>query len=165
MPAFLTPFVMRLIALGAAFLAFGGFCAYRMHQHDQIALNALQSEFDAFKGGVKALGDAAQKRADAENLANAKRKADADKENAAAHAVDARAIASLRLAADRARGRQLPAAPSGSSRPDLLCLDRAEYQRADGEATERLRQGARGLADEGTAATVDLNTAKAWAKK
>ena len=60
MPAFLTPAILRLIAIGAAFLAFGGFCAYRMHVHDQIAYNALQSEFDTFKGGVAALGKAAE---------------------------------------------------------------------------------------------------------
>ena len=165
MPAFLTPAVIRLIVLGAAFLAFGGFCAYRMHAHDQIELRALQSEFDTFKGGVAALGKAAEDRKVKQEADDLKRKQNADKENKDALAVANRSIAELRKRADSRPGRgELPKPPATSSRPDLACFDRAEYQREDGILTQRLLQGARGLADEGTEATIDLNTAKAWAR-
>ena len=156
---FLTPAILRLVALGLAFLAFGAFTAYRMHKHDQIALNALQSEYDTFKGGVAALGKAAEVRTKAENAANLKRKQDADKENADAFAVANRTIASLRRDADRARGSFVPGASSTAKRPDLACFDRVELE----SAVRGLVTEVRGFVDEGGKATLDLNTARVWA--
>lgn len=57
-------------------------------------------------------------------------------------------------------GGKLPAIPTGTSRPDLACFDRAEYQRAYGEFIAEIR----GFADEGAACTIDLNTSKEWVR-
>jgi len=59
----------------------------------------------------------------------------------------------------------LPAAPAASSRPDLACFQRADFERESRELIEQLRAGIRGLADEGTAATVDLDSAKLWGQR
>lgn len=124
-------------------------------------LDTCKSEHAAFVAQVKAAGDAqnaAAKLKDAENQTRMER---ANSENATAKSRLAIALNSLRQSNP---GRsELPPAPAGSSRPDLACFDRAEYLRADGIATQKLFAGARGLADEGAAATVDLDTAKRWA--
>ena len=77
----LNPLVWRLIVYGAICATLMGFGAYEMHAHDARKLAQLQSDFDVFKGGVAALGKAAELRAKAEIEANAKRKANADAEN------------------------------------------------------------------------------------
>jgi len=162
MPAFLTPAVIRLIALGVAFLAFGGFCAYRMHAHDQIAYNALQSEFDTFKGGVKALGVAAEARKVEQEAADKQRKEKADVERIAAkRTLDGlySAYASLRDSRKGSGGSILssPAPVAGGSA--TATFDRAAFDRAisdfDAGAVEILKQG--------DGAISDLNTAKRWA--
>lgn len=128
-------------------------------------LRALQSDFDQFRGGVEALGKAAIERQKATELANQRQKEQADARNKLDSDKLRSDLARLRLAADSSRRGELPSAPAGSSRPDLLCLDRAEYQREDGILTQRLLQGARGLADEGSKATIDLNSGKDWVSK
>lgn len=163
MPAFLTPALIRLIALGAAFLAFGGFCAYRMHEHDQIAYDALQSEYDTFKGGVKALGEAAQKSADIKTAADklAKEKADAASV-VAKRTLDGlySAYASLRDSRKGSGGSILsaPAPAAGSSA--IVAFDRTAFDRAISD----FDAGAVGVLKQGDAAIADLNTAKAWAR-
>ena len=146
-------------AVGVAVLALSGALWWQTER-----LAACRDEFSQFKGGVAALGMAAAKDAAEKDMWNKLTKDKADAENAKTHATDRDTIKRLRDANDAGRS-AVPAAPAGSSRPDLACFDRAEYQRADGVATQRLLEGARGLADEGTASTVDLNTAKGWAQK
>lgn len=151
------------VAAGAA----GGTAAWKFQgmrlDSAKAATVAVQAKFDVFVAQVAAEGKVAQQRADTQAAADKLRAKEADDENKHVHALDSQRIASLRHDLD-SRSNGLPAVPAGSSRPDLLCLDRAEYQREDGAAFVRLRQGARGLADEGTAATLDLNTTKMWAK-
>ena len=123
-----------------------------------LRLGTCKAEFATFVGGVDALGKAAEKASQDKAMRDKLFKENADAENT-------RTVAALRATVKRLRdaspsGSFVPAAPAGASRPDLACFDRAEYQRADGGFTE----GARGLADEGTAATVNLNTAKDWAR-
>lgn len=132
-----------------------------MHRHDKIDYDALKTQYDQFMGGIKAIGKAAQDRAAAQQKADLAKKEQADAENARTHAADAVTIASLRRQRDSARGSNVPAAAPGSSRPDLACFDRAALESALGGLLAEIR----GLADEGTAATVDLNTAREWAKK
>jgi hypothetical protein len=54
----------------------------------------------------------------------------------------------------------LPAPGASAGDPDLACFDRPLVERAYGTLVRGLRE----LADEGSAATVDLDTAKRWAQ-
>lgn len=144
----------RLIAVAALVAALGSYGMTMRVQRDN-----ARSEYAEFKAqSAKAAWLAAEK-ALQETIENQKRKESADAENSQALATLAGTIKRLRN--ERPAGSFVPAAPTGSSRPDLACFDRSEYQRADGIFTDRARR----LADEGAKATVDLDTAKEWAKR
>lgn len=119
---------------------------------------ALKAEYEQFKGGVKALGEAAKKAAAEKEAADIKRKADTDALHQAA--VDALNADLRRLRNQRSPSGGLPQAPAASSRPDLACFDRpllaGALRALDGDFQE--------IAGEGAAATIDLNSAKAWAQ-
>ena len=141
--------ILALVAGGAA---------YKMREHDQIKYNALKAEYERFKGGVAALGEAATK-AVADEVANGvKLKARTDDENKRVVASLRADIRRLRDDADRARGSHVPAAGAGAVRPDLACFDRAALE----SALRGLVAEVRGLVDEGAEATVNLNAAKLW---
>lgn len=154
----------RWIALAALLAASAAFGAYRMHVHDQIAYNALRSEFDVFRGGVEALGKAAQEQAKATELANLERKRDAD-----AKAVKAKrdldglyaAYTGLRDSRKGASRSLLssPAPAPGSAA--TATFDRAAFDRAISD----FDAGAVGILKQGDSAIVDLNSAKTWARK
>ena len=151
------PLSMLWIAGGIALAAFlaGGSAAWMVQGW---RLDAVKAEYAAFVTKVKAVGDAqnaATKLKDAENKTRMEK---ANAENARTKSALAVALNSLRNT--RPSSSFVPAAPAGAKRPDLACYDRAEYSRATGKLVE----GLRGFADECTAATVDLNTAKDWAK-
>lgn len=151
------PWLLFWIA-GCSFVA-GGSVAWEVQSW---RLDALQARFDLFVSQTEALEKAAQIKADETKKSDQLKKEQADRENIRIHAADAATIKRLR---DQNSSRSiLPPAPAGSSRPDLICLDRVEYLREDGNATEKLFSGARSLSDEGTANTIDLNTAKNWAQ-
>ena len=120
----------------------------------------VQQAYDSFKAQVKVEGEEAQKKAAAQEMSDKLRKDTADAENKATVASLTADIAKLRHDRDSARGDFLPAAPAGSSRPDLSCYDRAALESALGGFIAEIR----GYADEGAAATVDLDTAKKWAQ-
>ena len=143
---------------GAVVIGMGAAIAVQTYR-----LDSLRVEYAEFKAGVEALGDAAKKSAKEKEAKDKANKEQADAENARTTANLNAVIAKLR--AQRTSSGALPAAATTSSRPDLACFDRAEYQREDGVATAKLLGGARSLADEGTAATVNLNTAKGWATR
>lgn len=125
-------------------------------------LASCKQEFATFQSQVKALGEVAAAKAKAQEAADIAKKEKIDNENQALRANNAALVRKLRLAAN-SRKRELPAAPAASRRPDLICLDRAEYQRENGAINQRLFEGIRRLADEGTASTIDLDSAKSWA--
>lgn len=129
---------------------------YFKGRHD--GAESVQARFDVFVAKTEALGAEAQRRADQQKADDklAKEKADAD--NLKTVAALNGAIVGLRNA--RPAGNLVPAAPAGSRRPDLICFDRQAYQSAYGGLVKELR----GIADEGTAATVNLDTAKLWAQ-
>lgn len=147
--------LIGILALGAA-VFFGG--AHWQGRRDQARYEALKTEYAGFVATVKAQGEAAAKHSKEQEKADIQRKKDADD----AHA---KTVSNLKSTIDGLRKSRpssgfVPAAPAGSSRPDLICFDRAEYIRTDGEFTTE----ARGLADEGSTATIDLNSAKSWAQ-
>lgn len=95
---------------------------------------------------------------------NEMRRERANAENAQTKSSLTIALNSLRSESDR-RAFKIPEASQTSSRPDLACFDRAELSREVGEILKRFRGRTRELADEGTANTVDLNTAKKWVQE
>ena len=139
-------------------LAIAGAGAYANGVRWEAKYDKLQASYDTFKGGVAALGEQAKAKAALQALADLKKQERADDENKRTVATLRADIKRVRLEADRARGGGVPAAPAGASRPDLACFDRAAFESAYGELTAEVRGGA----DEGTEATVDLNTAKIW---
>jgi hypothetical protein len=133
----------------------------RLHSEKE-AHEATKIQYRTFVSETKRRGEAAAKKAKAQEAADRKRKEAADAENKRLRNDN---VALTRRLRDANPPRsELPEAPASSSRPDLICLDRAEYQRENGKAIARLFEGARGLADEGTANTIDLDTAKRWAQ-
>lgn len=124
----------------------------------------LKNEFAAFKGGVAALGEKAKADALAKQTADKERKDKADAENKRTADALRADIERLRLERDRANRRLLPAAPSGSKCPEgQACFDRAELEREIRGRMDEVRAELRKLVDEGSAVTIDLDTAKRWA--
>lgn len=150
--------MILLIALGIS-AAGDAFLANRWLAAREDAASEHQARID-FIASQKALGEEAAKKAALQQASDKLKKDTADAENAKRIADLNGTIGRLRKQRDSAGAGRLPPAPAGSTRVDLACFDRAEYQRAYGEFVARLR----GLADEGTAATVDLDSAKKWAQ-
>ena len=154
------PKLYEYLAIVLALAAFGAVCYVKGGEGPKAALAAKTAQFEAFQASVKALGDAAQKASDARKAKDIADKEKADHENATAHAVDTATIAKLRHDLDaRTNGNYLPAAPASSGNPSLACFDRASLEFAVRDFIADIR----GQVDQGTAATIDLNPAKAWA--
>jgi hypothetical protein len=126
-------------------------------------LASEKAAFAEFKVEVKVIGQQAELHAKMVEAQDKRDKEKIDEQTAKDHTTIAALTRKLRD--NNPPSSTLPEAPANSKRPDLLCLDRAEYKRTDGEAIKRLFEGARGLADEGTANTIDLNAGKSWAQK
>ena len=141
--------VVAIALIGAA----AGFYGKIHHDGYEQGSAEVQTKWDA--ANRKAEGEARAKEAAdklAKDTADAEHKAAVDRLNAS--------IAKLRADADRRRAAFLPATPAATASSDTACFDRAKYLGAYGDLVE----GLRGLADEGTHAVADLNTAKKWAK-
>lgn len=152
------PLLLIWIALGAfAFGAVsGGGAAWTVQGW---RLDAVRAEFKGFVDTTRVLGEAAQKQSDATKAANQKRKDQADAENK--RTLDRLRADVKRLRDARAGGSFVPAAAAGTLRPDLACFDRPELERA----IRGFDIGIQGIVDEGSAAAVNLDTAKAWAQR
>ena len=138
-------------------IAFG---FYEGWKWERPAVKVAQEKLTTFTAQVKTLGETAQKAADARKLADQQAKEFTDAKIAAVQAAADSTIGKLRHdLATRTSGHYLPAAPVASSRPDLTCYDRASLERALGDFVTEIR----GIADSGTAATIDLDGAKTWA--
>lgn len=154
---------LRWLAYALALAGAAGWGAWKMHEHDAVAYNALTAEYSRFKGGVETAGRIAKEQAAAKEKADKEAKGKADEENRSALAAANDRIAKLRAAAKRndSRGGSLSAAPAGSVCPQgQTCFDTALYSRAIGDYDERARR----LADECTKVMIDFNTALEWAK-
>lgn len=120
-------------------------------------LDAVKTEYAEFKAGVKVLGEAAQAAADKKAAEDKAKKEKAD-------AYTKKVVADLnatveRLRDERAGSSLLPPAPAGSRSPEIAAFDRAELDGALSSFVERTAN----LIAEGSKATLDLDTAKAWA--
>lgn len=120
-------------------------------------LDAVKAEYAAFVAQVKAAGEAAEKIARQQQATDQQRKEQADVENK--HTLDALNADIKRLRHARASGGFVPAAPAAAGRPDLACFDRAELE----QSIRALDTSVQGIADQGSAATVNLDSAKRWA--
>ncbi len=153
-----SPTIILAIALGLSLLGNIGLGKWLISTKQEVA--RVQQAYDSFVAQVKVEGERSEAEAEARTAAELKSKEKADAENAKSAAAVAATISELRHQRDSSRRAFLSSTPPGSKCPDgQTCFDRAEYQRAYGGAVK----GLRGLADEGTAVTTDLNTAKKWA--
>lgn len=152
----------RWIVLAALLAASAAFGAYKMHQHDQVVLDALKSEYSQFKGGVEALGKAAQIRAKETEAANEQRRISADVENKRSTdklLADIAGLRSERAKRDTAGGFVSQAAP-GALNLKYACYDSAKLD----DALRKLDRGVQGLVAEGDKAVTDMNSSRAWAQ-
>ena len=151
--------ILRLIALGIALAAAAAAGGWMVHGYYAPRLKALQSNFDVFRGGVAALGKAAQDRAAAQQKADLAKKEAADRENARTVSDLNRRIAGMRNAINAGRG-GLSAPAASASDPSRTCFDPAGLA----DALQSLDRGVLGLVEEGAKAVTDLDTAKEWAR-
>lgn len=149
MRGFVSPMVIGVVALAVV----GGLLALQT-----MRLEGVKAEYAAFKANVKAVGEEAERKAKARELADKQNKEKADAENKTLRADNAALSRKLRDA--RARGGFVPAATPGARRPDIAPFDRAELERA----IQRLDDGVSGIVEKGDQARIDLDSAKRWAK-
>lgn len=151
------PMLLLWIALGAfaAGAVSGGGAAWTVQGW---RLDAVRAEFKGFVDVTRALGEAAQKESIRREAADKTKKDQANAENK--RTIDSLRADVKRLRDARAGGSFVPAAPAGSLRPELACFDRPELERA----IRGLDRTVQGLVDEGSEATVNLDTARAWAQ-
>lgn len=153
-----SPTILLAIALAVALA--GDALLAKLYVGKIADLAAETQRYTSFVDGVKVVGEKQEKdtAAKIKEHKDAKEKADADHEKAVAALVVT--VGELRKRADASSGgRIVPAAPAGARRVDLACFDRPLLESAiRGLVTE-----VRSIADEGAAATVDLDTARRWA--
>lgn len=149
--------VAKVIAAAALALALMGAGAYIMHAWDSKTIAVLRATYDRFVAETKAAGEAQNKIAAAQALQDKLKKEANDAENARTIAALNRTIAGLRNA--RPSSSFVPAAPPV---PAVLTSPASTGP----SLSERLElvEDIRRYVDEGSKATVDLDTAKNWAK-
>ena len=142
--------VVAIALIGAA----AGF--YGKIHHDGYAQGTAETQ---------AKWDAANRKAEeqsrAKEAADKLAKDSADAEHKAAVDRLNSTISKLRADADKRRASFLPAAPAATTSTDTACFDRPQYLGAYGSLVE----GLRGLANEGSQAVTDLDSAKKWANE
>lgn len=156
----------RILLMAAIAAALVGIGAAGAAKHYGPKLRALQADFDQFRGGVEALGRAAEKRTAETNAANEKRKRDADAEAGKTK----RDLAALYDAYGRLRDQRisagsgvLPPTAAAARDPDRICFSRAALDRGLVEADGVLQAGALPLLRRGDAGIGDLGVIRAWA--
>ena len=124
-------------------------------------LDAVRAEYAQVKGGVEALGHAAELAAKTKEAEDAVKKEKADAQNAKTKRDLAGLYAAYGSLRDqRARGSLLPEAAPGASSAVRIAFDRAGFD----SALSGFDKGVTGLLAEGDGAIADLNTAREWAR-
>lgn len=150
-----------MLAIALAVALAGDALLARLYVGAEKAGAAAVQALESFRAQVKVEGEAAEKKSKETEANDKKRKESADAENRATVSALNRTIGELRHQRDSATRAFLSKAPAGSKCPDeQTCFNAAEYRGAYGKLTADLRN----LADEGTAVTVDLDSAKRWAQ-
>jgi flagellar biosynthesis component FlhA len=140
--------------IAIAFALTLGFGALQTHR-----LHAEKKAFATFKTEVKVKGEQAKKDAEKQIAADKRQKEKADEQNK--RNSDSLNRELVRMRANNATRSLVPAATATASRPDLACFDRTDV---DG-ALRAFTAGTLELVGEGAKATVDLDTARAWAQR
>lgn len=109
---------------------------------------------------AKLESQAAQQKEAAEKKAQEDRKAKEQADEQTQSELDQLHRTIKRLRDERARASSVPAAPAGSSRPDLACFDRTLFSGAVGN----FEAGVEGLVVEGATAAIELDNARRWAR-
>ena len=109
---------------------------------------------------AKLESQAAQQKEAAEKKADEDRKAKETADENTQNQLDSLHRTIKRLRDERARAGSVPAAPAGSTKPDLACFDRTLFSGAVGN----LEAGVEGLVAEGTENTIALDNARRWAR-
>lgn len=120
-------------------------------------LESCKAEFQTFKSEVERVGKEAEIKVKQIEAENKLKKEQADNELKKLR-LDNAEFKRLRDSNPSERG--LPKAPADSRNPALSCFDRTSLESAYGELVKELR----GIADEGTEATIGLDTVKRWAQ-
>ena len=157
MKGFILPSPFMLYgALGALLIIAGLAISLKVQTH---RLAATKAEYATFMAQTKALGLAAQAKADKQNADLKSLKETIDHETKLNN--DKLAAADKRLRDQRrALGSILPKAAATSSHPDIACLRRAESD----AAIQRFVDGVAKLTEEGDSRTLEANAAKDWIK-
>ena len=122
-------------------------------------LNEVKEEYALFKGGVEALGKAAETAAKVKEAKDklAKEKADADKKRLTTDL----AATVKRLRDANSRRSAVSQLPATASSPKLAAFDRTELDRAIQDYQSEIL----GVVEKGAEAIVDLDSAKNWIKE
>jgi len=143
------------IALGAAAIILGMGVALKVQT---ARLDAVKQEYATFKAQVKAAGDAAKVRADAENKLNLERKAKADAQINKLRTDNANLA--KRLRDDRSAGRYVPRASPDAPSPEVATFDREKLERT----IQRLDEQLSGLIERGDEGLKTIEELKVWAQ-
>ena len=152
-----SPTLMLAIALAVVTALLGLATKWALNERD--AKVRIEAQFATFKAEVRTMGEKAEAAKVAHEASDKLAKDTADAEHKAAIARLTTDISKLRRDRDSARSSFLPASTAATASADYACFDRPAYLGAYGN----LVKGLRGLADEGTQATVGLATAQKWA--
>jgi hypothetical protein len=131
------------------------------HSRMQKKLDKAVAEHNQFKGGVAALGHAAEIARVKQILHDLNNKERTDAEHARRTADHRRTVDRLRADADNARSRFLSAIGTASRSVEEAEKFRAKFERAYGILVQEIR----GVADTGDAAVTDLDAAKDWTQR
>ena len=144
---------------------YSGWIAYEARKGPEAALAAKTAQMDAFVGQTRALGEAAQKAANARKLADQQAKESTDAQAAKSQAdLDKLYAAYRKLRNTKSAGAGsggLSVASGGSQGAAKSCLDTAAVNRA----LSSFDAGVTDLLEEGDGAIAGLNAARDWASK
>lgn len=128
-----------------------------------LRVDNVQLEAENFEIQVEADGKVAKEKAEKIDFWNGENLRIANEKLNDANANNITLIAELRKQSGLASSR-LPEASRETSRPDLYCADRQEFERRNGESFATLQAETRSIADRGTANSMRLDSACTWAK-
>lgn len=157
---FALPWWARWAAIAALAAAWGGWCALKMHQHDE-------AKFEAFKAEVQVAGDRRNFETQQTIKAHQAQKEISDAEaNTAARERDAALLRVRALQRDAAGRGVVPAAPAGAASDRRICFaDREELDRGFRASFARLSERVIGIAQEGQRGIDVAGVCARWAQR